>query len=245
VARILVIDDDPALLRALRVGLQALGHEVFGAANGEAGIAQLARSQPDAVVLDVGLPDIDGLTVCRQIRTWNDVPIVMLSATDAEARKVSALDDGADDYVTKPFGMDELEARLRAAIRHRRAPARNDPPVLVVGTLEVDRVHHQARVGGEPLELTAKEFAVLSYLAAHRGKTCTHQMILQAVWGPGYGGEAQYLHTYVHRLRQKLAGCPEVSIATAAGIGYVLEVVGEPPADRPSPASRTSSTMEP
>jgi two-component system KDP operon response regulator KdpE len=221
--KVLVIDDDPALLRALRVGLRASGHEVVTAANGEQGIAQAALSSPDVVILDLGLPDVDGLAVCRRIRQWSEVPIVVLSATGSEDRKVAALDGGADDYMTKPFGMAELGARIRTAIRHRRGdPAEAEPTTVTIGTLQIDLLHHETRLDGAVIELTAKEFDVLSFLARHAGRICTHEMILSAVWGPGYGREAQYLHAYVHRLRQKLHDPSGKLIRTAPGVGYVL-----------------------
>jgi two-component system KDP operon response regulator KdpE len=186
-AKVLVIDDDPSLLRALRLGLQAGGHDVVTAVNGEQGISQTALSGPDIVVLDLGLPDINGQTVCKRIRQWSEVPIIILSASGAEDRKVAALDGGADDYVTKPFGMAELEARIRTALRHRSAEATDQSPAtMTVGSLDIDFVHHEAHLGGASVELTAKEFDVLSFLARHAGRTCTHQMILSAVWGTGY-----------------------------------------------------------
>jgi len=222
-AKVLVIDDDPSLLRALRLGLKASGHQVITAINGEQGISQAAITSPDVVILDIGLPDIDGQAVCRRIRQWSEVPIIILSASGTEDRKVAALDGGADDYVTKPFGMAELEARIRAALRHRASePDGQTPSTITVGSLDIDLVHHQANVGGRPVDLTAKEFEVLSYLARHVGKTCTHQMILSAVWGTGYGREAQYLHAYVHRLRQKLDDSSGTLIRTAPGVGYSL-----------------------
>jgi two-component system, OmpR family, KDP operon response regulator KdpE len=225
VAKVLVVDDDPSLLRALRVGLTARGHHVITAINGEQGISQTALASPDIVVLDLGLPDIDGLTVCRRIRQWSDVPIVVLSATGTEDRKVAALDGGADDYVTKPFGMAELEARIRTAIRHRKTePQEQQPATVTLGPLQLDLVHHQAHQEGIPVELTAKEFEVLSYLARHAGRTCTHQMILSAVWGDGYSAEARYVHAYVHRLRQKLNDPSGSLIRTAPGVGYNLTV---------------------
>jgi two-component system KDP operon response regulator KdpE len=162
--------------------------------------------------------------VCRRIRQWSTVPIIILSASGTEERKVAALNEGADDYVTKPFGMAELEARIRAAVRHGgQEPTEADPPVLTVGPLELDFVHHEALLGTTTVDLTAKEFDVLSFLARHAGKTCTHQMILSAVWGTGYGKEAQYLHAYVHRLRQKLDDGAGALIRTAPGIGYSLD----------------------
>jgi two-component system KDP operon response regulator KdpE len=226
VAKILVIDDDPSLLRALRVGLKAGGHEVVAAADGEHGITQTALTSPDVVVLDLGLPDLDGLAVCRRIREWSEVPIIILSASGSEDRKVAALNGGADDYVTKPFGMAELEARIRTAIRHGKPPTDEEgPSTLTVGSLHLDLVHHQVQRNGAPVDLTAKEFDVLSYLARHAGRTCTHQMILSAVWGTGYGKEAQYLHAYVHRLRQKLDDGSDTVIRTAPGVGYSLSEV--------------------
>ena len=182
-ANVLVIDDDPSLLRALRVGLRAGGHEVTSAMNGEQGITQAATSSPDVIVLDLGLPDVDGMTVCRRIRQWSEVPIVVLSATDAEDRKVAALDGGADDYVTKPFSMAELEACIRTAIRHRKTDPDEQPPAEIsIGPLRLDMVHREAHLDETSIDLTSKEFDVLAYLAQHAGKTCTHQMILVAVW---------------------------------------------------------------
>ena len=222
-AKVLVVDDDSSLLRALRLGLQAGGHQVITAANGEQGISQTALATPDVVVLDLGLPDIDGLAVCKRIRQWSDVPIIILSASGTEDRKVAALDGGGDDYVTKPFGMAELEARIRAALRHGKAePEEQVPANVSLGLLEIDLVHHEARLQGVTVALTAKEFEVLSFLARHVGRTCTHQMILAAVWGTGYGQEAQYVHAYVHRLRQKLNDRSGTLIQSAPGVGYSL-----------------------
>jgi two-component system KDP operon response regulator KdpE len=222
-AKVLVVDDDSSLLRALRLGLQAGGHQVITAANGEQGISQTALATPDVVVLDLGLPDIDGLAVCKRIRQWSDVPIIILSASGTEDRKVAALDGGADDYVTKPFGMAELEARIRAALRHGKGePEEQVPANVSLGLLEIDLVHHEARLQGVTVALTAKEFEVLSFLARHVGRTCTHQMILAAVWGTGYGQEAQYVHAYVHRLRQKLNDRSGTLIQSAPGVGYSL-----------------------
>lgn len=223
-ARVLVIDDDPSLLRALRVGLQAGGHEVETAANGEKGIAATALVAPDVVVLDLELPDIDGLAVCRAIRGWSDVPIIVLSATGAENRKVAALDGGANDYVTKPFSMPELEARIRAVTR-TRVTDEAGPTTLSSGSLVVDLVHHDVTYADLPVALTTKEFEVLAFLVRHAGRTCTHQMILRAVWGVGYGDEAQYVHTYVHRLRQKLGDDAGELIQTVPSVGYCL--IGE------------------
>ncbi|HLI53738.1 MAG TPA: response regulator transcription factor [Acidimicrobiales bacterium] len=221
-SRVLVVDDDPGLRRALRLGLTAGGHDVVAVATGEEGLAHAAMGRPEVVILDLGLPDLDGLDVVGRIRGWSDVPIVVLSAAGSEARKVSALDCGADDYVTKPFGMAELEARIRAALRHRAGRPEQAPPVLEAGPIRVDLVHHEAHLRGRPVELTSKEFDVLAFLARHAGRTCTHEMILVSVWGRGYGREAQYLHAYVHRLRQKLGDANGALIRTLPGIGYVL-----------------------
>lgn len=226
-AKVLVIDDDPALLKALRLGLRAGGHEVLTAPNGEQGLTQTAAASPDVVILDLGLPDVDGLDVCRRIREWSNVPILVLSAVEDEGRKVAALDVGADDYVTKPFGMAELEARIRAALRrHAGSPGAGASPLLSAGPVQVDLVHHQASLRDAPVDLTAKEFDVLAYLVRHAGRTCTHEMVLSAVWGPGYGREAQYLHAYVHRLRQKLDDGSGQMIRTVPGIGYVFDAGG-------------------
>lgn len=175
-------------------------------------------------MLDLGLPDIDGMTVCKRIRQWSEVPIIILSASDTEDRKVDALNGGADDYVTKPFGIAELEARIRAAIRHRALDSGEPAPATVsAGSLEIDLVHHEARLDGDRVDLTAREFDLLSFLTRHAGKTCTHQMILSAVWGAGYSQEGQYVRTYVHRLRQKLHDESGTLIRTAPGIGYSLQ----------------------
>jgi two-component system KDP operon response regulator KdpE len=224
-AKILVIDDDRSLLRALRLGLQSEGHDVTTAVNGESGLSQTAISQPDVVVLDIGLPDMDGLEVAKRIREWSDVPIIILSATGTENRKVAALDGGANDYVTKPFSMAELEARIRVVVRNRQPePDAGDGPLLERGPLQLDLVHHEASLDGERVALTTKEFEVLSFLTRHAGRTCTHQMILGAVWGVGYGEEAQYVHAYVHRLRQKLDDENGELIRSVPGVGYLLAV---------------------
>lgn len=229
-ARVLVVDDDAALLRALRLALKGAGHQVATAPDGEEGLAQAARTAPEVIVLDLGLPDIDGLEVCRRIRTWSDVPIIVLSATHDEDRKVAALDGGADDYVTKPFGMAELEARIRTALRHYQARLdQRSSQKITVGPLELDLSRRLASVAETAIELTSKEFDVLAFLGANTGKLCTHQMILNAVWGTGYSSEAQYLHAYIHRLRQKLGDTTGLRIKTAPGIGYMLFDVGEQP----------------
>ncbi|HZU80841.1 MAG TPA: response regulator transcription factor [Acidimicrobiales bacterium] len=222
-AKVLAVDDDQALLRALRIGLSALGHEVATATTGERGISEAALVAPDAIVLDLGLPDLDGMAVCRRIRQWSDVPIIVLSADGTDDRKIAALDGGADDYMTKPFSMGELEARLRVALRHRQAPEPEDLKAIDVGPLHLDLVHQEAAMGGERLDLTAREFALLAFLARHAGKVCTHKMILEAVWGPHYGTEIQYLRVYTYRLRRKLGDEEGAWLRTVPGIGYRLQ----------------------
>ncbi len=219
--RILVVDDDRALLRALSIGLTARGYEVVTSKTGADGVVLASLHQPDIVVLDVSLPDVDGVEVCRRIRTFSDVPILMLSALGDERRKVEALDGGADDYVTKPFSMPELEARLRVL---RRRSRREDPPTpseVVVGALSCDVVHRTAALDGVAMPLTSKEFDLLAFLARHAGKVCTHQMILREVWGATYSTEANYLRVYAHRLRKKLGEHGNM-LVTHAGIGYEL-----------------------
>jgi two-component system KDP operon response regulator KdpE len=222
-ASVLVIDDDSSLLRALRLGLKSGGHEVTTATNGEDGMSQAALLSPEVIVLDMGLPDIDGLKVCERIRQWSDVPIIVLSAAGDEDRKIAALNAGANDYVTKPFSMGELEARIRAVMRSRSTESDElMPATLSLGSLELDLVHHETRRFGVQVDLTAKEFSLLAYLARFAGRTCTYQMILGAVWGTGYNDESQYVHAYVHRLRQKLNDDDGVLIETLPGVGYSL-----------------------
>jgi two-component system KDP operon response regulator KdpE len=233
--KVLVVDDDLALLKALRIGLTARGDEVATAHSGADAITQVALVHPDLVILDLGLPDLDGVEVCRRIREFSDIPIVILSAYGDEHRKVEALDGGADDFITKPFGMAELEARLRVAIRHAAARQGNGPPLastMQVGDLEIDMVHHMATVGGTTLPLTSREFDLLAYLARYVGKVCTHHMILKDVWGPGYGAESNYVRVYIHRLRKKMDDDDGRILRTVPGIGYQL--VAEPQADSPS-----------
>lgn len=223
--KVLVVDDDPSLLKALRIGLTARGDEVVVAHTGAEAITQVALATPDLVILDLGLPDADGIEVCRRIRAFSQVPILVLSAYGDERRKVDVLDAGADDFVTKPFGMAELEARIRVALRHRaaaQAEADASSQLLCVGDLEIDLVHHMATRDGEQLQLTAREFDLLAYLARHAGKVCTHHMILKDVWGPGYGAESNYVRVYTHRLRKKIGDDDGHILKTVPGIGYQL-----------------------
>jgi two-component system KDP operon response regulator KdpE len=221
---VLVIEDSSGIARALRAALTARGYRVLIATTGQLGLDATATSDPAAVILDLGLPDMDGVAVCRRIRSWSDVPIIVLTADDAERRKVAALDDGADDYVTKPFSTPELLARLRVALRRQRA--QSGAPVdgvLVVGDIEVDIPHHRVEVAGEVVELTPKEFDFLALLARHPGRVLTHRTILQEVWGPEYGSETQYLRVYASQLRKKLAEDPALPrLVTEPGVGYRL-----------------------
>jgi two-component system KDP operon response regulator KdpE len=222
---IVVVDDEPAILRALTVALRARGYTVDTATDGVGAIDLIATVDPAAVVLDLGLPDLDGIEVCRRVREWSEVPIIVLTADGADDRKVAALDIGADDYVTKPFSTPELLARLRVALRHRtraRAGAPDDA-VQVVGDVEVDQAHHTVTVGARPLSLTPKEFGFLAVLARHPGRVLTHRAILQAVWGDEYGTETQYLRVYASQLRKKLGDTPDHRrLVTEPGVGYRL-----------------------
>jgi two-component system KDP operon response regulator KdpE len=223
--KVLIVDDDPALVKALRIGLTARGDEVATALTGADAVTQAALFRPELIILDLGLPDVDGLEVCRRIREFSDVPVVVLSAYGDEHRKVEALDGGADDFITKPFGMAELEARLRVAIRHSTARPGDGsaaPTVIRVGDLEVDLVHHMATKGEAVLPLTSREFDLLAYLARYAGKVCTHHMILKDVWGPGYGAESNYVRVYTHRLRKKMDDDEGRFLRTIPGIGYQL-----------------------
>jgi two-component system, OmpR family, KDP operon response regulator KdpE len=222
--RVLVIDDDPGLLSVCSVGLQALGHTVVGAETGQEGISQAAVQAPDVIVLDLGLPDLDGLEVCKRIRTWSEVPIIVLSADGSENRKVYALELGADDYMTKPFGMRELHARIQVALRHHRADSNGDegPAELDVGALHLDLVHRQATFDGRALDLTPRELDILAFLARNAGKVCTRRMILENVWGPGYANELNYLKVYAYRLRRKLHDEQGQFLQSELSVGYRL-----------------------
>lgn len=222
-ARLLVVDDDHALVRALRIGLSARGYDVTTARNGEDALSETALSAPDVVLLDLGLPDMDGLEVCRRIRQWTDIPVIVLSALGTEDRKVAALDGGADDYVTKPFGMAELEARIRVALRHRQATGGEEQPAIIdLGSVRVDFGRREVSRDGRAVDLTAREFDLLGFLAANAGKVCTHRLILENVWGAGYGHEVHYLRVYANRLRRKLGDDEGRLLRTNPGVGYQL-----------------------
>jgi two-component system KDP operon response regulator KdpE len=222
---VLVVDDEAAIRRTVRAGLTARDYEVREARNGEEAVAAVAEDPPDLVVLDLGLPDIDGVDVCRRIRTWSQVPIVVLSAEASDYRKVLALDEGADDYVTKPFSMPELLARIRVALRHRTMSVAGAPEAteLCVGDLTVDLARHRVIVDGRDIELTPKEFDFLALLARWPGRVLTHRTILQAVWGPEYGHETHYLRVYASQIRKKLGEpADRPRLVTEPGVGYRL-----------------------
>ena len=218
--RVLVIDDEAPILRALRINLTARKFEVSTAADGASGLAAMARDRPDVLILDLGLPDMDGTDVIRGVRGWTSTPIIVLSAWGQESQKVAALDAGADDYVTKPFGMDELLARLRAAIR-RASPA-PDEPVVTTGDFTVDLADKRVTRNGQDVRLTPTEWQLLEVLVRHVGRLVTQRQLLAEVWGPGYQNEAHYLRVYIANLRRKLEPDPSAPrhLLTEPGIGY-------------------------
>jgi two-component system, OmpR family, KDP operon response regulator KdpE len=220
-ARVLVVDDEAQILRALRTSLQGAGYEVDTAATGEEALSRAAMRPPEGVILDLLLPDRNGIEVCRELRRWTDAPVLVLSAVGAEQEKVAALDAGADDYVTKPFGIDELLARLRAALRRADTPS---APIVELGDLTVDLERMLVTRGGEPVALTPTEFELLRLFVRNEGKLLTHPMILREVWGPNYGTESHYLHVYVSQLRRKIEPDPARPrfLLTEAGAGYRL-----------------------
>jgi len=220
-ARILVVDDEPQILRALRTSLRGAGYEVETAETAEQALTAAAVHPPDAVILDLVLPDGRGTDVCRELRTWTSVPVIVLSVVGDESEKVAALDAGADDYVTKPFGVDELLARLRAALR-RAEPS--PEPVHEIGELRVDLEAHEVTFAGAQVQLTPHEFELLRLLVRNQGKLLTHKAILQDVWGRAYADESHYLHVYVSQLRRKLEPEPARPryILTEPGVGYRL-----------------------
>lgn len=219
-ARILIIDDEAPIRRFLRVALEAEGYGVIDAGTAREGLAMTAREAPALVVLDLGLPDADGLSVLRDLRGWSPVPVLILSVRADEGDKVEALDAGAQDYVVKPFGMKEFLARVRGLLRDRGTEP--VPSVLTIGRLRIDAADHSAAMEGLPLHLTRREFDLLWMLASHRGRLVTQEMILKAIWGPAHVEDSQYLRVYIRQLRQKLgddAANPRF-IATEPGIGY-------------------------
>jgi two-component system KDP operon response regulator KdpE len=219
--RVLAVDDEPAIFKFLKPALEANGYEIASVGTAAEAVKRIASDAPDVVILDLGLPDGDGKDVIKQVRAWSDVPIIVLSARDREAEKIASLDLGADDFINKPFGVGELMARMRAALRHRMQ--RNaETPVLKIGEIEIDNVRRRCLRAGEEVKLTKKEFELLSFLARHPGKVVTHKQILAAVWGPAHTEDTQYLRVYVGQLRQKIEDHPDDPriILTEPGIGY-------------------------
>jgi two-component system KDP operon response regulator KdpE len=222
-ARVLVVDDEPQFLRALATNLRGAGYDVETATTASEAHAAAGLQPPDAVILDLVLPDGTGTDVARELRTWTDVPIIVVSAVGDEDEKIAALDAGADDYVTKPFAIGELLARLRAALR--RVTAGSDP-VIVFGDVRIDLEKQLVEVQGSPVHLTPHEFGILRLLAQNPGKLLTHRTILREVWGPAYGDESNYLHVYMSQLRRKLEPDPAAPrhLLTEPGAGYRLVV---------------------
>jgi two-component system KDP operon response regulator KdpE len=219
--RVLVVDDEPQILRALQTNLRGAGYDVDTASTAAEALATAALRPPDAVILDLVLPDGRGTDVCRELRSWSTAPVLLLSVVGEEHEKVAALDAGADDYLEKPFGVEELLARLRAALR--RAGPRGGP-VLELGDLAIDLDKRLVTVQGRAVQLTPHEFALLRVLAQNEGKLLTHPAILREVWGPAYGDESHYLHVYVSQLRRKIEPDPARPryLLTEPGVGYRL-----------------------
>jgi two-component system KDP operon response regulator KdpE len=219
--RVLVVDDEPQILRAVRTGLRAAGYEVDTAENVEGALAAAGLRPPDALILDLVLPDGTGTELTRELRKWSAAPVIVLSAVGEEREKVAALDAGADDYVTKPIGIDELLARLRAVLR-RVVP--NGEPVVTLGDLEIDLEKQELRVSGQPVHLTPHQFELLRAFARNVGKLLTHRMLLQEVWGPTYGSESSLLRVHVAQLRRKIEPEPARPryLLTEPGAGYRL-----------------------
>lgn len=219
---ILVIDDEPQILRAMRTILTEKQFKVTTASRGEEGLTLAATAEPDLVILDLGLPDMDGVDVCARLREWTQCPIIILSVRDSEREKVAALDKGADDYLTKPFGIEELLARVRVALRHS-AGRKGEPSKLVrAGALTIDLAWHTVKRGDAAVKLTGTEYKLLAYLASNHGRVLTHQSILTQVWGPADADHTEYLRVYMRQLRKKLEADPEQPqvILTEPGIGY-------------------------
>ena len=223
--KVLVVDDEPQIVRALRINLAARGHDVSTAASGQEALQVAAAVRPDVVVLDLGLPDIDGATVIEGLRGWTSVPIIVLSARTDSGDKVSALDAGADDYVTKPFGMDELLARLRAAVRRASTVSSGEEAVVETQAFTVDLAAKKVIRDGTEVHLTPTEWGVLELLVRNRGKLVGQKQLLQEVWGPSYASETHYLRVYLAQLRRKLEPQPSRPrhLLTEAGMGYRFE----------------------
>lgn len=232
--RVLVVDDEPQIRRALRAGLHANGFEVELAADGEAALDLMALNPAEIVILDLGLPGIDGIEVIQQLREWSTAPIIVVSVRDNEREKVRALDAGADDYLTKPFGMDELLARVRVGLRHA-AGKEVEEPLLEFGDLRIDLARRVVSLAGEEIHLTPTEYDLLRELATNAGRVLTHQMLLSRVWGPASAESVGYLRVYVNQLRHKIElnpGRPHY-ILTEPGVGYRFRLGAMPPSEPP------------
>jgi two-component system, OmpR family, KDP operon response regulator KdpE len=221
---VLVVEDEPQIRRLLRTSLSGQDYRVLEAANGREGLSMAASHQPDLVILDLGLPDMDGLDVIREVRTWGQMPILVLTARGREQDKVQALDTGADDYVTKPFGMGELTARMRVLLRHAATRGLSDPPAVAIGSLAIDLARRTVLLDGNRVALTPHEYAILAVLTRARGKVVTHRQILQEVWGPEFADQTHYVRIYLQRLRAKLETIPARPryLISEPGVGYRL-----------------------
>lgn len=221
-ARILVVDDEIEIVRALQRSLTVHDYEVFTAASGEEALDAIAHYRPDLILLDLGLPGLSGLDLCKQVRAQSNLPIIVLSVKDTERDKVLALDLGADDYVSKPFGINEVLARVRVALRHTAQLQSGTEPVFTAGPLKVDFAQRLVQVDGKEIKLTPTEYDLLKALIKNSGKIMTRQMLLSQVWGTGYGTEAHYLHVYIGQLRRKIEPDPAHPrfILTISGVGY-------------------------
>ena len=220
--RVLIVDDEPAIRRFLRATLSAHGYDIFEATDGQSALIAAAAARPDLVILDLGLPDMDGVQITRQLREWTQIPILIISVRGQENDKIAALDAGADDYVTKPFGVGELLARIRVALRHTLPAA--EEPVFVAGDLAVDLARREVRLGGREVQLTPTEYDLLRVLVTHAGKVLTHRQLLREVWGVGYEQETHMLRVNISNLRRKLEPDPTRPryIRTEPGVGYRL-----------------------
>lgn len=227
-ATIIVIEDEAQIRRFLRTTLAAEGYKVIEAENGKQGLNEAATRKPDLIILDLGLPDMDGVEVMKALRAWSSVPVIILSARSQESDKISALDAGADDYLVKPFGVGELLARIRVALRHVSSTADGEAEgIFTVDELKVDMIHRKVTVGGAEVHLTQIEYRLLTVLVKHAGKVLTHQMLLKEVWGPNYVERAHYLRIYMGNLRHKLekdSARPRF-LLTEVGVGYRLAVI--------------------
>jgi two-component system, OmpR family, KDP operon response regulator KdpE len=224
---VLVIEDEPQIRRFLRATLTTHGYHLIEAVNAQEGLAHAATRNPALIILDLGLPDLDGLDVTRQVREWSDVPIIVLSARGQEQDKIAALDAGADDYLTKPFGVGELLARMRVAMRHaQQAVDASEEPIFEVGDLKVDLLRRQVTVANEEVHLTPIEYNLLKTLVQHAGKVVTQTQLLKEVWGPAYSAESHYLRVYMSQLRRKIEADPARPryLLTEPGVGYRLKI---------------------